>query len=108
MASGILPKYGGHSPRANVPRRFADKWGLAATNGKRVALQPRSAWPPFFADSHREFAREVDKDVVGGGEKDLTQRRTDHEWSYVEVPPSQGRMQKWPGERVSRPLFVSV
>jgi GT2 family glycosyltransferase len=42
-------------------RRFADKWGLPAANGKRVALQPWSAWPAFFADSQREFAREVDE-----------------------------------------------
>ena len=28
-------------------RRFAEKWGLAAANGKRVALRP---WPEFLAD----------------------------------------------------------
>ena len=41
--------------------RFAAKWGLPATNGKRVMLQPWRAWPAFFADSQREFAREVDE-----------------------------------------------
>jgi hypothetical protein len=41
--------------------RFAAKWGRAAANGKRVALQPWPARPAFFAESQREFAREVDE-----------------------------------------------
>ena len=44
-------------------RRFAAKWGLKKTNGKPVALRPWSASPGFFADSQREFAREVDAAV---------------------------------------------
>jgi glycosyltransferase involved in cell wall biosynthesis len=47
-------------------RRFAAKWGRAAANGKRVALQPWAEWPAFFADSQREFARQVDEPVSAG------------------------------------------
>jgi hypothetical protein len=56
-------------------RRFADKWGLIATNGKRVALQPWPSWPAFFADSQREFARTVDETRRDG---DLPANRPSH------------------------------
>ena len=54
-------------------RRFAAKWGLAAANGKRVALRPWSGLPGFFAESQRAFASDVDE----GGEEDLAQNRKD-------------------------------
>ena len=55
-------------------RRFAAKWGLAAANGKRVALRP---WPGFLSAAQREFAREVDERASEEGEEDLTQSRKD-------------------------------
>ena len=54
--------------------KFADKWGRAITNGTRVTLQP---WPAFFAETQREFAREVDDALTQGEEEDLTQSRKD-------------------------------
>jgi hypothetical protein len=40
--------------------RFAARWGKTKPNGPRVALEPWSSWPEFFADSQRAFARRVD------------------------------------------------
>ncbi len=42
-------------------QRFADKWGQAAPEGRRIALRPWSSWPEFLADSQKEFARQVDE-----------------------------------------------
>jgi glycosyltransferase involved in cell wall biosynthesis len=41
-------------------KRFTAKWGKTKPNGRRVALEPWSNWPAFFADSQRVFARRVD------------------------------------------------
>jgi O-antigen biosynthesis protein len=42
-------------------QRFADKWGLAAPDSRRMAPRPWSSWPGFLADSQKEFARQVDE-----------------------------------------------
>ncbi len=41
-------------------RRFAAKWGKSVPKGRRVALEPWSSCPEFFADSQRAFAPRVD------------------------------------------------
>ena len=68
-------------------RRFADKWGLARTNGKPVSLRPWQPWPAFFAESQREFAREVDErlDARSRESHAKTQRRKKRKWDRVEV-----------------------
>ena len=60
--------------------KFADKWGRAMTNGTRVALRP---WPAFFAETQREFAREVDDCSHARGRRGShakPQRRKEREW----------------------------
>jgi glycosyltransferase involved in cell wall biosynthesis len=56
-------------------QRFADKWGLAVPDGRRVALRPWSSGPSFLADSQREFARQVDEGRHAG--KDLPRMNED-------------------------------
>ena len=65
-------------------RQFADKWGLAAPNGERAALQP---WPAFLSQAQHEFARGRRTCQRSGrrGSHAKPQSRKERQWARVGV-----------------------